>query len=54
MRASAIHALLRLQATETLPRLRTLLDDRAVPSAGAQVPVAETAKAAIAKLRAIQ
>lgn len=51
MRASAIQALVRLQATEALPRLRTLLADRAVPSAGLQVPVAETAKAAIAKLQ---
>jgi HEAT repeat protein len=54
MRVSAIHALVRLQATEALPRLLTLQDDRAVPNAGDRLTVGETAKGAIAKLRALQ
>ena len=51
VRVSAIQALERLEATEALPQLRALLNDQAMPKAGPQVPVAETAKAAIAKLQ---
>ena len=51
VRVSAILALETLHATEAIPQLRRLLDDQAVPRAGPQVPVADTAKAAIAKLQ---
>jgi HEAT repeat protein len=51
LRVSAIQALERLEATQALPQLRALLNDEAMPTAGPQVPVAETAKAAIAKLQ---
>jgi HEAT repeat protein len=51
VRVSAIHALEALDAKEALPQLRGLLNDQAIPSAGPQVPVADTAKAAIAKLQ---
>jgi hypothetical protein len=37
-------------AQEALPHLRALLTDHALPRAGDQVSVADTAKAAIAKL----
>ena len=50
MRVSAIQALEALDATEALPKLRELLNDRALPAAGPQVPVADTAKAAIRSL----
>jgi HEAT repeat protein len=51
VRVSAILALEALHATEAVPHLRRLLDDQAIPRAGPQVPVADTAKAAIAKLQ---
>jgi HEAT repeat protein len=51
MRVSAVQALEKLKAVEALPQLRALLDDQALPSAGDRVSVAETAKAAIAKLQ---
>jgi hypothetical protein len=50
-RISAIQALGVLNATEALPRLRGLLDDGALPSAGDQVSVGDTAKAVIARLQ---
>ncbi len=53
MRVSAIQALEKLKAKEALPAIVELLDDQAVPSAGVQVPVATTAKEAIAKLEAV-
>jgi HEAT repeat protein len=51
MRVSAIQALEKLKATEALPQLRLLLDDQALPRAGDQVSVGETAKAAMAKIQ---
>jgi HEAT repeat protein len=50
VRISAIQALVVLRAKEAVPHLRGLLDDTRLPSAGDQVSVADTAKAAIAKL----
>jgi HEAT repeat protein len=50
MRVSAIQALQKLKATEAIPQLRALLNDQALPSAGNQISVGETAKAAIATL----
>jgi HEAT repeat protein len=50
VRISAIQALEKLGAREALPYLRTLLNDHELPSAGDQVSVAATARAAIAKL----
>lgn len=50
MRISAIHGLETLRAKEALPHLRALLNDRELPSAGDQVTVADTARAAILKL----
>jgi HEAT repeat protein len=51
VRRSAIQSLEKLGATEALPAIRALLTDHALPRAGDQVSVAETAKAAIAKLQ---
>lgn len=51
VRVSAIHALEALDAKEALPQLRGLLNDQTIPSAGPRVTVADTAKAAIAKLQ---
>lgn len=51
MRVSAIQALEKLSAAEALPQLQTLLNDQALPSAGPRVPVAETAKTAIARIQ---
>jgi HEAT repeat protein len=51
VRVLAIQALEALDAKEALPQLRGLLNDQALPSAGPRVPVADTAKAAIAKLQ---
>ena len=51
MRVSAIQALETLKTIETLPQLRALLNEQALPGAGDRVSVAETAKAAIAKLQ---
>ena len=51
MRVSAIQALEMLEAVESLPQLRALLNDQALPRAGDRVTVGETAKAAIAKLQ---
>jgi HEAT repeat protein len=51
VRTLAIQSLERLRATEALPAIRALLTDRALPSAGDQVSVGETAKAVIAKLQ---
>jgi HEAT repeat protein len=53
VRATAINALVKLQAVEALPKLRGLLSDHATPSAGDRVPVAETARAAIARLEQV-
>jgi HEAT repeat protein len=50
VRISAVQALVELRAKEAVPHLRGLLDDTRLPSAGDQVSVADTAKAAIAKL----
>jgi HEAT repeat protein len=50
MRVSAIQALEALDAKEAIPRLQELLNDRALPSAGPRVPVADTARAAIRSL----
>ena len=50
VRVVAIHSLTKLQAREALPHLRALLTDDALPGAGDQVSVADTAKAAIARL----
>jgi HEAT repeat protein len=50
MRVSAVRALETLGAREALPYLRALLSDQALPSAGEQVPVADTAREAILKL----
>jgi HEAT repeat protein len=51
VRVSAILALEALHATEAVPQLRGLLNDHAIPSAGPRVTVADTAKAAIARLQ---
>lgn len=51
IRVLAIYALETLHATEALPRLISLLDDNERSDFGAQVSVAEAAKAAIAKLQ---
>jgi HEAT repeat protein len=51
MRASAIQALVKLDATDALPDLQAMLDDQAMPSAGPRVTVGETARAAIATLQ---
>jgi len=50
VRVSAIQSLQKLNATEALPQLRGLLNDQALPSAGDQISVGETARAAIAIL----
>jgi HEAT repeat protein len=50
VRTSAIQALVKLRAKESLPHIRALLNDQAMPRAGDQVPVAATAKAAILEL----
>jgi HEAT repeat protein len=50
MRISAIHGLEKLRAKEALPYLRGLQNDRELPSAGDQVSVADTARAATLKL----
>jgi HEAT repeat protein len=47
VRISAIHALVKLRANEALPHLRAMLNDHALPRAGDQISVADTAKAAI-------
>jgi HEAT repeat protein len=49
-RVSAIQALVKLNAVEALPKLHELLSDDELPSAGDRVPVAETARAAIAEI----
>jgi HEAT repeats/PBS lyase HEAT-like repeat len=51
MRVTAIYALEALNAKEALPRLILLLDDHRLPNFGAQVSVADAARAAIAKLK---
>jgi len=51
VRVSAIHALVKLRAKEALPHLRALLNDHAMPSAGDQVSVADTANTAITELQ---
>jgi HEAT repeat protein len=51
VRVSAIQALEATGARQALPQLRALLNDGAIPTAGPQVTVSETAKAAIAKLQ---
>jgi HEAT repeat protein len=51
MRVLAIHALVELKATDALPRLRRLLDDHARSNFDKFEPVAEAARAAIAKLQ---
>lgn len=51
MRVLAIYALETLNAKEAAPRLISLLDDHRKSNFGAQVSVAEAAKAAIAKLQ---
>jgi HEAT repeat protein len=51
VRVMAIQSLDKLGATEALPAIRALLTDQALPSAGDQVSVAETAKAAVARLQ---
>jgi HEAT repeat protein len=50
VRISAIHALETLRAAEAVPHLRALVHDRALPNAGDQVTVGDTARAAIRKL----
>jgi HEAT repeat protein len=50
VRVSAIKALEKLRAKEALPHLRALLDDGALPRAGDQISVGETARRAIATL----
>jgi HEAT repeat protein len=50
MRVLAIYGLEQLHATDALPALRRLLDDRQRTTFGNQVPVADAARAAIAKL----
>jgi hypothetical protein len=51
MRVLAIYALETLHAREAVPRLLSLLDDQRKSNFGAQVSVAEAAKAAIVKLQ---
>lgn len=51
MRVQAIYALEALQAREALPRLISLLNDHQRANFGAQVSVADAARAAIAKLQ---
>lgn len=51
MSVLAIYALESLNAKEAVPRLTSLLDDRRLSNFGAQVSVADAARAAIAKLR---
>jgi HEAT repeat protein len=51
MRVTAIYALETLNAKEALPRLISLLDDHRMSNFGAQMSVADAARAAIAKLR---
>ena len=51
MRVLAIYALETLNAKEAVPRLIALLDDHRKSNFGAQVSVAEVARAAIAKLQ---
>lgn len=51
MRVLAIYALEKLHAKEALPRLTTLLNDDRKSNFGAQVSVADAARAAIAKLQ---
>jgi HEAT repeat protein len=51
MRVLAIHALVELKATDSLPRLRQLLDDHARSNFDKSESVAEAAQAAIAKLQ---
>jgi hypothetical protein len=51
MRVLSIYALETLNAREALPRLISLLDDHRTSNFGAQVSVADAAKAAIAKLQ---
>ena len=51
MRVFAIYALETLDAKEAMPHLVALLDDDRRTNFGAQVSVAEAARAAIAKLR---
>jgi len=50
VRISAIQSLEKLRATEALPQLRALLNDLALPSAGPQESVGETAMTAITTL----
>ena len=52
VRVIAIQSLGKLNAKEALPRLRPLLDDKAKSHFGEMVAVADTARAAIAKLEA--
>ena len=52
VRVGAIQALAELRAAEALPKLQELLNDNEMPRAGARVPVAHTARAAIARLQA--
>jgi hypothetical protein len=51
MRVMAIYGLEALKAKEAIPRLISLLDDNRRSNFGAQVSVADAARAAIAKLR---
>jgi hypothetical protein len=51
MRVAVIYALEAMNAKEALPRLMALLDDHRSTNTGAQVSVADAARAAIAKLR---
>lgn len=51
VRVSAIEALVKLRGMEALPKLHELLSDDAMPSAGDRLSVAETARAAIARLQ---
>ena len=50
VRATAIHALAKMHATEARPYIQALLSDTAVPHAGDQIPVRETARAALESL----
>ena len=51
MRVLTIYALETLHAKEAIPRLSSLLDDQRTSNFGAQVSVADAARAAIAKLK---
>jgi HEAT repeat protein len=51
MRVLAIYGLEQLHATDALPALHRLLDDRQRTTFGDLVPVADAARAAIAKLK---